>query len=111
MERTRITSEEWRTTSRFRITNPDGGITRGEADTLSETVFWQTRMRYTLTNARPDPVTVIVTQDGLDQGWSDTRIVSETQPSERAASDRAMWRVAVPGNGSTMIEAVFQTRY
>ncbi|HEY0116902.1 MAG TPA: DUF4139 domain-containing protein, partial [Allosphingosinicella sp.] len=82
-----------------------------EGDTLRETTFWQTRMRYTLTNARPEPVTVIVTQDGLDYGWSDTRIVSETLVSERPSAGRVVWRVPVPANGTTTLEAVFQTRH
>jgi hypothetical protein len=86
-------------------------VTSGEGDTLQEQTFWQTRMRYTVTNARPEPVTVIVTQDGLDYGWSDTRIVSETLQSERTSSSQVVWRVPVPANGSTTLEAVFQTRH
>jgi hypothetical protein len=110
-ERRRITTEEWRTTSRFRIFNRDGSITRGEGDTLREQTFWQTSMRYTLTNARPTPVTVFLTQDGLDHYYSDTRIISETIPSERASADRVVWRVEVPANGTTTLNAVFQTRH
>jgi hypothetical protein len=68
-------------------------------------------MRYTLTNARPTPVTVFLTQDGLDHYYSDTRIVSETIPSERASADRVVWRVEVPANGTTTLNAVFQTRH
>jgi hypothetical protein len=111
VERSRIDAAQWRTTSRFRIFNRDGSVTSGEGDTLQEQTFWQTRMRYTLTNARPEPVTVIVTQSGLDYGWSDTRIVSETLPSERTSSAQVVWRVPVPANGSTTLEAVFQTRH
>jgi len=110
-ERTRITSEQWRTTSRFRIFNRDGTVTSGERDTLREETFWQTRMRYTITNARPQPVTVFLTQDGLNRYYPDTRLISETIPSERPSADRVVWRVNVPANGSTVVEAVFQTRY
>ncbi len=110
-ERKRITTEEWRTTSRFRIFNRDGSVTSGEGDRLREETFWQTRMRYTVTNARPQPVTVFLTQDGLDRYYSDTRIISETIPSERPSADRVIWRVTVPANGTTNVEAVFQTRY
>jgi hypothetical protein len=110
-ERRRITVEEWRTTSRFRIFNPDGTVVRGEGDTLREQTFWQTTMRYTLTNARPEPVTVYVTQDGLEYYWGDTRVISETLSSERPSADRVVWRVPVPANGSTTLEAVFQTRH
>jgi hypothetical protein len=111
-ERRQITLEEWRTTSRFRIFNRDGSVTSGEGDSLRSQAFWQTRMRYTLTNARPEPVTVILTQDGLTPyWWSDTRLISETIQSERPSADRVVWSVPVPANGSATVEAVFQTPF
>ena len=111
VERRAVTYQEWQNTSRFRVFNPDGTVTRAEGDSLRERTFWQTRMRYTLTNARPEPVTVIVTQDGLDYGWPDTRIVSETLPSVRESSRAATWSVPVPANGTTTLEVTFQTRH
>ena len=69
---------------------------------------WQTTMRYTLTNARPEPVTVDLMQSGL---WGDTRIVSESQPSQRRSADDALWRVTVPANGEAVVTATFDTRY
>ena len=72
---------------------------------------WRTAMRYTLTNARPEPVTVDLVQSGLDSYWKDTRIVSESQRSERRSADEALWRVQVPANGSATLTAVFDTRY
>lgn len=69
---------------------------------------WRTIMRYTVTNARNQPVTVDVIQSGL---WGDTRIASESQPSERISAEDALWRVAVPANGSTTITVTFDTRY
>ena len=68
-------------------------------------------MRYTLTNARSVPVTVSLYQSGLDNGWHDTRIVSESMPSERLSSEQILWRVQVPANGTTVVNATFQTRY
>ena len=109
VERRRITAGEWETTERYRIIRNDGSVTTTEYQ--QQPFYWQTRMRYLVTNARPESVTVIVTQDGLNQWWGDTRIVSETLPSERPSYDRAVWRVEVPANGSTTIEAVIQTRY
>jgi hypothetical protein len=109
--RGRITAEQWKTTARFRITEPDGRLTTGEQDTLQRAEFWQTKMRYTLTNARPEPVTVDLFQSGLDSYWDDTRIISETIRSERLSSDRVVWRVPVPANGTVNLEATFQTRY
>ncbi len=109
--RDRITAEQWKTTSRFRIVEPDRRVATGEADTLQRTEFWQTRMRYTLTNARPEAVTVEVTQSGLDNYWDDSRIISETVRSERLSSDRVVWRVPVPANGTVNLDVTFQTRF
>ena len=69
---------------------------------------WRTTMRYTLTNARPAPVTVDLLQSGL---WGDTRIVEESQPSQRRSADDALWRVAVPANGEAVVTATFDTRF
>jgi hypothetical protein len=72
---------------------------------------WRTTMSYRVTNARPNAVTVEVAQDGLDNWWHDTRIESETLPSERASADEALWKVPVPANGETTVTVVFLTRY
>ena len=70
---------------------------------------WRTTMRYALTNARPQPVVVEVVQGGLD--YSDTRITSESQKSERRSAGEAVWQVRVPANGKATLNAVFDTRY
>ena len=112
ISRERITVEQWRASARFRIVHRDGTETSGERETLERTTLWQTRMRYALTNARPLPVTIDLYQSGLGRSpWSDTRIVEESQPSERLGADQVRWRVTVPANGSVDVEAVFQTRY
>ena len=46
---------------------------------------WRTRMRYTLTNASPRPVTVDLFQSGLG---GDTRIVDESMKSVRPSADQ-----------------------
>ena len=69
---------------------------------------WRTAMRYTLTNAKPQPVTVDVIQDGL---WGDVRIVEQSQPGERRSADDVLWRVSVPANGEAVVTATFDTRY
>ena len=69
---------------------------------------WRTTMRYTLTNASPRAVTVDLIQSGL---WGDTRIVEESQKSDRRSADEALWRVAVPANGEAIVTATFDTRY
>lgn len=72
---------------------------------------WRTTMRYRVTNARPQAVTVELAQAGLDSWWQDTRIESESLKSERVSADEALWRVSVPANGETTVTAVFDTRY
>jgi hypothetical protein len=72
---------------------------------------WRTTMRYTLTNARPEAVTVDLLQSGLDFYRNDTRIVSESMQSERRSSNEALWRVPVPANGTATVMVVFDTRY
>jgi len=109
--RQRITEEQWRTTSRFRIRQPDGTQISGEQESLREVDLYQTDMRYTLTNARPVPVTVDLYQSGLDNYWHDTRIVSESLPSIRETADRVLWRVTIPANGTVTLNVSFQTRH
>jgi hypothetical protein len=72
---------------------------------------WRTTMRYTLTNARPEAVTVDLVQSGLDWTWSDTRIMSESIKSERRSADATLWHVPIPANGEASVAAVFETRY
>ena len=69
---------------------------------------WRTTMRYTLTNASARAVTVDLIQSGL---WGDTRIVEESQKSDRRSADETLWRVAVPANGEAIVTATFDTRY
>lgn len=72
---------------------------------------WRTTMVYTLTNARPEGVTVELSQAGLDGWWKDTRILSESQASERVNADETLWKVSVPANGEASVTATFETRY
>jgi hypothetical protein len=69
---------------------------------------WQSDMRYELTNALPQPVTVKLLQEGL---WGDSRITAESQKSKRRSADTAEWAVAVPANGKASLTATFETRY
>ena len=69
---------------------------------------WRTTMRYTLSNAKPQPVTVDLIQDGL---WGDVRILQQSQIGERRSADDIMWRVVVPANGEAVVTALFETRY
>ncbi len=72
---------------------------------------WRSTMSYLLTNARTEPVKLELTQRGLDWYWSETRIISESQKSDRLDSDGTQWIVTIPANGETSITATFETRY
>ena len=108
-KREKIQSDEWERTARYRI-RVNGAPTRTVEEERSLT-FWRTSMRYVLTNARPSPVTVDLTQAGLDNYWGDTRVVAESQPGEQRSLDERVWHVTVPANGSTTLTATFDTRY
>lgn len=69
---------------------------------------WKTSMRYTLSNASPKAVNVVLQQDGL---WGDTKISSESLKSTRPNADMAEWSVTVPANGSIDVTAVFDSAY
>ena len=69
---------------------------------------WRTRMRYTLTNASPSPISVDLFQSGL---WGDTRIVAESMKSARPNADQVRWNVPVPANGEATVTATFDTRH
>jgi len=69
---------------------------------------WRTKMRYEVTNARPEAVTVDLAQSGL---WGDVRVEQESQASERVSADKVEWRLNVPANGSVTVTATFDSRY
>jgi hypothetical protein len=71
---------------------------------------WRTTMRYDISNAKPEAATVDLVQKGLDWLYSDTRIISESQPSKHRNSDSTVWTVAVPANGRASVTATFDTR-
>ncbi len=79
-----------------------------EARTKLSNRRWQTRMRYIVTNARPEAVTVDVSQNGL---WGDVRITAQSIEGTRISADRVEWKVPVPANGTTELTATFDTRY
>lgn len=69
---------------------------------------WVTKMKYVVTNARPEAATVLVAQSGL---YGDVRITDESLKSERVSADRADWQVPVPANGKVELTATFDSRY
>ncbi|WP_417614195.1 DUF4139 domain-containing protein [Parasphingorhabdus sp.] len=69
---------------------------------------WRTKMRYEVTNARPEAVTLDLVQAGL---WGDVRIEQQSQASERVSADKVEWSLNVPANGSVTVTATFDSRY
>jgi hypothetical protein len=69
---------------------------------------WRTKMRYEVTNARPEAVTVDLAQSGL---WGDVRIEQESQAGKRVSADKVEWGLSVPANGSVTLTATFDSRY
>ena len=75
---------------------------------LSDT-RWRTTMRYELSNAGKQGVTVELVQAGLD--WADTRVTAQSREGRREDAGRLSWQVPVPANGRTVLTATFDTRY
>ncbi len=106
-----ITSSQWERSARFRVIE-DGEVVR-RVDVERPKRFYRTTMRYTLTNAKDEPIEVDLTQGGLDRGWwsNDFRVVSEDIAGEQVNSDRRKWVVPVPAEGERVIRVTFETRY
>jgi hypothetical protein len=106
-KREKITPDEWERSARYRIVE-DGRVRTAEVQVQKE--YWRTTLRYVLTNARAQPVTVDLIQTGLGGYWRDTRLISESLPGRQLGDDGRLWQVAVPANGETMVTAVIETR-
>lgn len=110
-KREKIASDEWQRTYRFRITNSNGNTQTVTVDQQKE--FWRTTMKYVVTNAKSQAVTVDLIQSGLNRYWywADDRVISETIKGEQLTANERIWKVPVPANGETTITVVFDTRY
>ncbi len=107
-KREKIDAAEWERVARYRVN--EGGQMR-EVQVDRAVTYYRTTMRYELTNARAQPVTVDVVQAGLDNYWHDTRVSSESVKGEQRSADERVWQVPVPANGSATLTAVVDTRY
>jgi hypothetical protein len=108
-KREKIVAEEWEKSAGFRV-SVDGGPYR-TIRYQDQVTYYRTRMRYVLSNARPQPVEVEVTQGGLARGYGDTRVPEESVPGRQRSLDERVWRVTVPANGETTLTATIDTRY
>jgi hypothetical protein len=110
-KREKILADEWDKSLRYRIVSSTG---REETVTVErQKEFWRTTMRYVVTNAKSQPVTVDLIQSGLNQYWywQDDRIISETVKGKQINANERWWEVPVPANGETTLTVVFESRY
>ncbi|MCM0000407.1 MAG: DUF4139 domain-containing protein [Erythrobacter sp.] len=106
-----ITAAEWEKSARWRVVR-DGQVV--EEGTLERPkTYYRTTMRYTLTNAKREPIEVQLTQTGLGNNWwsDDYRITSEDIPGEQLNADRRRYTVPVPAEGERVIRVTYETRY
>ncbi|MDN3645106.1 DUF4139 domain-containing protein [Pontixanthobacter aestiaquae] len=106
-----LTAAEWEKTARYIVYEDGEEIRRIEEERPKK--FWQTTMRYTITNAKSVPVNVDLVQAGLDRGWwgRDYRIISEDVTGQQLNADRRKWIVPIPANGEREFRVTFATRY
>ncbi|MGC1269645.1 MAG: DUF4139 domain-containing protein [Croceibacterium sp.] len=109
--RAKITSAEYERSARYRVTVNGQPVREVQVDRAID--YYRTTMRYTFTNAKPEPVEVELVQGGLDRGWSssDFRVVSEDVAGEQLTLDRRRYRVTVPANGKREVRVTYETRY
>ena len=109
--REKITAAEYERSARYRVRIDGQAAQEIEIDRAVD--YYRTTMRYTLTNAKPVPVDVELSQGGLDRGYSsrDLRVVSEDVPGRQVNADRREWTVSVPANGKRVVSVTFESRY
>ena len=110
-KRETISSGEYERTARYRVLEDDEIVREVQVD--REIDYYRTTMRYTFTNARPEPVTVVMHQVGLDRYWwaRDFRVVSEDVEGEQVNADRRVYRVTVPANGERVVRVTYETKF
>lgn len=110
-KRETITGAEWEKSARYRVIKD--GVVTSQVEVERPKTFYRTTMRYKLTNAKDQPVSVEITQSGLNRGWwaDDYRIISEDITGEQLNADRRKYVVPVPANGERVIRVTFETRY
>ena len=110
--RTKITSAEYERSARYRVIE-NGEVAR-EIEVDRAVDYYRTTMRYTLTNAKAEPVEVELTQSGLDRGywwWRDYRVVSEDVKGEQVNNDMRRYLVTVPANGTRVVRVTYEARF
>jgi hypothetical protein len=108
-KRDTITSAEWEQFARWKVTYSDGRVVEAMAERPK--TYYRTQMRYIVTNARSQPVTVDVVQAGLNSWWwwRDLRVPEESIKGTQDSADERRWEVPVPANGKTELTVTFLT--
>lgn len=110
-KREQITESEWVKSSRSRVVIDGQERATIETESLQRRPYWRTTMTYKLTNAKAQPVTVDLTQSGLNWWWDSTRVVSEPIEGQVLRDGARKWSIPVPANGSVDFTIVYETRY
>ena len=109
--RSKITSADYESSARYRVIEAGQVVREVQVDRTVE--YYRTTMRYTFTNAKPEPVEVELTQSGLDYGWwaQDYRVTSEDAPGNQLNAANRLYRVSVPANGTRVVRVTYETKY
>lgn len=110
-KRERITAAQYEASGRYRV-KVNGEVVR-EVEYDRAVDHFRTTMRYTFTNAMPEPVVVEMTQTGLDSYWwgRDYRVTSEDVEGEQINWANRLYRVTVPANGERVVRVTYETRW
>ena len=108
-KRDTVTLDEWERAARWKVTYSDGRTVEATAERPK--TYYRTQMRYIVTNARAQPVTVDVVQGGLNSWWwwRDLRIPEESIKGTQDSADERRWEVPVAANGQTELTVTFLT--
>jgi hypothetical protein len=111
MKRERISTEEWVSSGKYRIykRGDEDSSTTFVAETKKE--FWRTEMRFRVTNARYQPVTVEIKQNGLEGLTEETRILAESISGTQYGIDERRWKVEVPARGMATLDVTYLTTF
>ena len=119
VKREQISGDLWQRDVSYRVSfssDRPGDVDITRTAYYSTITYWRTSMKYTVTNARPAPVTVEVVQGGLDRDWWwwsnwDVRVPNESIKGEQRSRGERVWKVDVPANGTVELTVDFDTRW
>ena len=111
IEREKIDSDEYERSSRYRVIE-NGEVVR-EIESERAIEYYRTKVRYTVTNAKPQPVEVEIVQGGLGNAWwtRDYRVVAETVAGQQEGISNRRYTVTAPANGERVIEVTYETKF